>query len=372
MRVRMLDTSRRRDVHQFINFPFELYRDSSEWVPPIQSEMKLVLNRNKHPFYQHSDADFFVAESDGQTLGRIAVLENRTCNAHHGRQQAFFYYFDAVEDVDVSRALFAAAFDWARTRDLNYVLGPKGFLQGDGMGMLVKGFQHRPALGIPYNYAYYDTLAVDSGLEKVTDYLSGYLRGDHELPARFYDIAERVKEKRGFWIKSFTSKGEMRRWIHRAGRLYNETFVDNWEYCPLTEEEMDTVAERLLSISVPQLMKLVMKEDRIVGFVFAFPDISAAIQKTKGRLWPLGWIRLLREFKRTRWVNLNGLGLVAEHRGVGANTVLYTELAKSIRDFSFEHADVVQVEEQNTKSLAEMAAIGVEWYKRHRIYGREL
>jgi hypothetical protein len=372
MRVRMLDTSRRRDVHQFINFPFELYRDSSEWVPPIQSEMTLVLNRNKHPFYQHSDADFFVAESEGQTLGRIAVLENRTCNAHQEEKRAFFYYFDTVEDLDVSRALFATAFDWARAREMNYVLGPKGFLQGDGMGMLVEGFQHRPALGIPYNYAYYNMLAVDSGFEKVTDYLSGYLHGDHELPGRFYDIAERVKERRGFWIKSFTNKREMRRWIHRVGKLYNETFVDNWEYCPLTQEEMDIVAERLLSISVPQLMKLVMKGDVIVGFVFAFPDISAAIQKTKGRLWPLGWIRLLREFKRTHWVNLNGMGLIAEHRGVGANAVLYTELAKSVKDFGFDHADVVQVEEQNTKSLAEMAAIGVEWYKRHRIYGREL
>lgn len=369
MRVRTLDTSRPGDVHQFINFPFELYQASHEWVPPIQPEMKLALNRKKHPFYQHSDADFFVAESNGQTLGRIAVLENRICNAYHERKQAFFYYFDTVEDLEVSRALFTAAFDWARRRNLNYVLGPKGFLQGDGMGILVEGFDHRPALGIPYNYAYYDTLVKDSGFEKETDYLSGYLRGDHELPERFYGVAERVKERRNFWIKSFTNKREMRQWIHRVGRIYNETFVDNWEYCPLTEEEMDIVAERLLSISVPPLMKLVMKEDEIVGFVFAFPDISAAIQKTKGRIWPLGWIHLLREFKRTNWVNLNGLGLVAEHRGVGANTVLYTELAKSVRDFGFEHADVVQVEERNTKSLGEMAAIGVEWYKRHRIYG---
>ena len=136
----------------------------------------------------------------------------------------------------------------------------------------------------------------------------------------------------------------------------------------MTEAEMNVAADRLLSISDPRLIKLVMKDEDIVGFVFAFPDISAAIQKTKGRLWPLGWIHLLREFKRTNWINLNGLGLVAEHRGVGANAVLYTELAKSVYDFDFEHADVVQIEELNTKSLGEMAALGVEWYKRHRIY----
>jgi hypothetical protein len=368
----MLDTSRRRDVRQFIDFAFALYRDCPEWVPPILPEMKLVMDCKKHPFYQHSAADFFVAESEGDTLGRIAVLENCNCNSHHGRKQAFFYYFDAVEDFEVARAVFGAALDWARQRGLDYLVGPKGFLQGDGMGLLVEGFEYRPAMGIPYNYAYYAALLEDSGFEKETDFLSGYLRGDYELPERFRAIAERVKERRGFRIKNFRSKREMRGWIHRVGRVYNQTFVDNWEYCPLTEAEMDVVAQRLLDISVPELLKLVMKGEEIVGFVFAFPDISAAIQRTGGRIWPFGWIHLLREFKRTNWVNLNGLGLVEEHRGVGANAVLYTELANSVRDYGFEHCDVVQVEERNTKSLGEMAAIGVKWYKRHRIYRRAL
>jgi hypothetical protein len=372
MRVRRLDTSEPRDVRQFIRFPFELYRESPHWVPPILPEMKLILNREKHPFYRHSDADFFIAESEGQTLGRITVMENRNANAYHRRKHGNFYFFEVVEDVEVSCALLGAALDWARGRGLEYLLGPKGFLQGDGMGILIEGFEHRPAIGIPYNYAYYDALVQDAGFEKETDFVSGYLRGDHELPQRFYDIAERVKERRGFRIKSFSNKKEMRRWIDRVGRLYNETFVDNWEYCPLTEEEMNVVADRLIAISDPKLMKLVMKGEEIVGFVFSFPDISAAIQKTKGRIWPIGWIHLLREFKRTNWTNLNGLGLLAGHRGVGANAVLYTELAKSVRDFGFEHADVVQVEERNTKSLGEMAAIGVVWYKRHRIYRRAL
>jgi GNAT superfamily N-acetyltransferase len=364
----MLDTSRGRDVRQFIRFPFELYRESPQWVPPILPEMKLVLNRHKHPFYRHSTADFFVAEGDGQTLGRIAVLENRNSNAHHARQHAYFYYFDAVDDREVSRALLAAACDWARGRGLEWLVGAKGFMQGDGMGILLEGFEHRPALGIPYNYPYYSALLEDVGFEKETDYLSGYLPGRYALPERFFAIADQVKARRGFWIKSFANKKEMREWIRRAGQVYNETFSDNWEYCPLTEEEMDAVAERLFAISNPRLMKLVMKGDEIAGFVFAFPDISAALQRTHGRIWPLGWIHLLREFSRTNWVNLNGLGLLAEHRGVGANAVLYTELAKSVHDFGFEHADVVQVEEGNTKSLADMAAIGVRWYKRHRIY----
>jgi GNAT superfamily N-acetyltransferase len=372
MQVRKLDTARARDVRQFINFSYDLYRECPQWVPPVLPEIRLILNRDKHPFYRHSIADFFVVESGGQTLGRIAVMDNRNYNEYHGRKDSFFYFFECVEDVDVARALFSAAFDWARSHGLVRILGAKGFLQGDGMGILVEGFEHRPAMGIPYNHSYYEAVVRDSGFEKETDFLSGYLRGDHPLPQRFYAIAEKVKEQRGFWIKSFTSRREMRGWVRRAGRLYNQTFVDNWEYCPLTDEEMDVVADRLLSISDPRLMKVVMKGEEIAGFVFAFPDISAAIQKTKGRIWPIGWFHLLREFRRTKWVDLNGLGLLPEHRGVGANAVLYTELARSVYDYGFEHADVVQIEERNDKSLGEMAALGVEWYKRHRIYRRAL
>jgi hypothetical protein len=111
-----------------------------------------------------------------------------------------------------------------------------------------------------------------------------------------------------------------------------------------------------------------MKGDEIVGFLFAFPDLSAALQRSKGRLWPLGWYCILREFKRTKWVNVNGLGLLPAYRGVGGNVLLYTEMTQTVKEFGFEHVDVVQVGEENSKSMAENQALGVRWYKRHRTY----
>ncbi len=372
MEIRTLDTNNRRDVRQFIAFPFTLYRQSAQWVPTLWPDMQLVLNRQKHPYYQHSTAEFFVAEEDGETLGRIAVLDNDRYNHHHNTQVAFFYYFDCVNDTAISRPLFEAAFEWTRKRGLTTLIGPKGFLQGDGMGMLYEGFEHRPALGIPYNYAYFNDLALDAGFEKETDFVSGYLSGTHQLPQRFFEIAEKVKERRGYWIKTFESAKELRQWIGRIGRLYNDTFVDNWEYCPSTDDEFQVIGERLISIAHPRLIKLVMKEDKIIGFLFGFVDISAAIQKARGRIWPIGWIHLLREFKRTNWVNFNGTGMLPGYQGLGGNAVLYTEMAKGMRDFQFEHAEAVQIEERNLKSLGDMQAIGVDWYKRHRIYRRPL
>ena len=369
MKVRKLETDRRRDVSQFIQFPFDLYLSCPQWVPPLWSEMRQVMNRSKHPYYRHSEADFYVVESEGQTLARTMVMENRNYNNHHGRRTAFFFFFDTVNDVNACRLLFDAAFDWARARGLDVAVGPKGILPGgDGLGVLVEGFEFLPALSIAYNFDYYDSLLKQVGFSKETDYLSGYLPGDHQLSQRFFDIADRVKERRGFSIKTFKSNREALKVFHDIGRLYNSAFVNNWEFCPITDEELDVLAEHLKAIVNPQLAKLVLNGDKMVGFILAYPGISSAIQKTGGRIWPLGWITLLREFKRTRVGNVNGVGLLPEYQGVGANALLYTEIAKSIHQFGWERAEVVQVEEKNTKSLQDMSAIGVVWHKRHRVY----
>jgi hypothetical protein len=173
-----IDTTSRRAVNRFLELPFRLYQDCAAWVPPLLDDTKLMLNRREYPFYQHSDADFFVAERDGRLVGRIAVLENRHYNAHWGSHTAFFYLFDADNDVEVGLGLFAAAESWAKARNLIKMVGAKGFLQGDGLGVLIDGFEHHPAVGIPYNHPYYATLIEAAGYRRQRDFYSAYLPGD--------------------------------------------------------------------------------------------------------------------------------------------------------------------------------------------------
>lgn len=373
MRIIKINTENANDVKKFIQFPFELYRNHPQWVPPLKSEMRMVLNRNRHPFFRHSDADFFIAESNGEVLGRIAVLHNRNYTAYHHSPTAFFYYFDAVNDVDVTRALFTAAFDWSLKNGLTSVLGPKGFLRSNGLGILVEGFEHLPAMGIPYNFPYYEPLLIDSGFIKETDYLSGYMERSVELPARLYEIAEKIKERGSFWIKSFKSKAEMRRWIPAVNRVHHQAFQNNPGYYPTTPEEFALIANTMIQIADPALIKLIMKEDQVAGFIIAYADISKALQKIGGELWPLGWYTILREQKRTRLVNLNGLGLLPEFQGRGANAFLYAELEKTLRSRKqFDRLEAVQVDERNFKSKSDMETTGVIWYKRHRLYTRAL
>jgi hypothetical protein len=374
MQVRKLDTSQRSDVRAFIRFPFELYRDCPQWVPPLISDMRFALDRERYPFYRESDADFIVAESEGQVLARVAVLENRPYNRFHQSRAAFFYYWDTVQDLAVAQALFEAAFDWARQRDLHILYGPKGMLRADGHGLLVEGFEHRPAVGVPYNLAYYDSLLCDLGFEKELDYLSAYLSADYKLPQRIHDIADRVKERRGFRIMPLKSRRELLQLAPLVHKIYQQAFVQVWGYYPVSEQEIVALIGRIKAIADPRLIKLVMKGDEAIGFMFAFPDVSAAIQRIRGRFWPFGWMHLLVEARRTDWLTFNGVGVLPKYQGSGANAVMYSELAKTFADhrFRFRHGDYVQVAETNIESLGDAAALGLQWYKRHRMYRRSL
>ena len=373
MQIHRLDPSDRRDVDRYIEFPFRLYRKSPLWVPPFVNEIRAQLDPRRHPFYQHSQAAFFLALESDEVVGRIAVLDNARHNEHHGKRTAFFYHFDVVNDRAVSRALLDAAFEWARGRGLDMMWGPKGFMAADGQGLLVEGFEHRPALGIAYNSPYYGELMEDAGFEKQLDFVSCYLDRQMSIPSRFLEVAEKVKRRRGFRTVRFRTKGQLRAMISRVAAAYNESFVEVQGYVPLTEAEAKAIGDRILSVADPKLIPLLMKGDDLVGFVLAYPDISVAIQRCRGRLWPTGWVHLLREFKRTRWLNFNGAAILEPYRGLGGNALLYAELYYTLTGhIQYQYADLVQVQETNTRMIQELQALEVKPYKKHRIYRRSL
>lgn len=370
MHIYRLDPANRHDVHRYIEFPFRLYSKSSLWVPPFVNDIRAQLDRRRHPFYQHSEAAFFLALEGDEVVGRIAVLDNARHNEYHGKRTAFFCHFDAVNDRGVSRALFDAAFDWARGRDLDLMWGPQGFLATDGKGLLVEGFEHRPAMGIPYNYSYYGELLEDAGFEKQLDFISCYVdRQMTVLPSRFFEVVEKVKRRRGFRSVRFRTKAELRAMIPQVMAVYNASFVEVQGYVPVTGLEAKTIGERILSTADPTLIAFLMKGDELAGFVLAYPDISAAVQRCRGRMWPTGWYHLLREFKRTRWLNFNGVAILEPYRGLGGNALLYAELYQTLLGRpQYQYADLVQIQETNVRMIQELEAVEVRPYKKHRIY----
>jgi GNAT superfamily N-acetyltransferase len=373
MDIIRIDTANQHDVKRFLDFPFQLYRDVPQWVPPFASDAKRMLDRTKHPFYQHSTAEFFIAVKADRVVGRLAVLDHRPYNEWNHSQTAFIYLFEAENDREVSGDLFNAAFEWARARGLTQVYGPKGFSALDGMGLLVKGFQHRPALGIPYNPDYYAALWEDAGFENSGDVVSGYLGPDFVMPEKMMKVAELVQQRRGLRIARYKTRGDLKQLIGPMKDLYNSSLSGTTDNFPITDEEVNLMAQQLISFADPRLIKIVMKGDEIVGFLFGYPDPSAAIRRCKGRLFPFGWLDILIELRRTRWINLNGAGLLEKYRGSGGTALLFTEMYKSVRESDhYHHIDVVQIGAENDKMQREIAGLGIDFYKVHRMYRKNM
>jgi hypothetical protein len=372
MNVRKIDLGSKRDITKFIRFPFDLYRNNPYWVPPLLSEMRTLMNKKKHPFYFHSDADFFLAEDKGSPVGRIAAISNTRANSAMNHNTAFFYFFESIDDTEVSQGLFSEVFEWSKKHGHDQVYGPKGLLQGDGIGLLVKGFDYVPAVGIPYNFDYYDKLVKHSGFNKKFDYFSGYVDTQAGLSDKVRRVAEKVKQRSGFWVRKFNSKGELLAVAPELRHVYNAAFRGSEGFSPITEEEIILIAKRILSIADPRLIKLVYKEDHIIGFLFSYPNICRGLQKANGRMWPLGWLHIMRERKTTKYMDTNGIGIVPEYQGLGSTAVIYTEMEKTFREFNYEFVETVQTREDNLASLGESSHFVMDWVKTHRIYVRNL
>ncbi len=373
METYQIDLSNRKQVKDFLDLPFRIYQDIPQWVPPMAGDERARLNPRRYPFYKHSDAAFFLVRDGGQPVGRIAVLDSRLYNRHNHENTAFFYMFECINNPLAARELFCASFDWAHQRGLDRMVGPKGFTALDGLGLLVKGFELRPALGLPYNPAYYINLIECQGFQRTNEIVSGYLGESISFPERIHTLAQEIENRRGLRIARFKSRGELKKALGNLKALYNGALQGTTGGTPITDEEIDDMAKQMLWFADPKLIKIVMKDDRPVGFLLAYPDISAAIQKTRGRIFPFGWILLLRELRTTNWININGAGMIEEFRGLGGTAILYSELFKSVTENPrYRNAEVVQIGTENDKMQREMENFGVNFYKTHRMYRRDL
>ena len=373
--IEKVDTENKSQVKRFVQFQYDLYKDCAEWVPPLFVDAYLPLNRKKHPFFERSEADFFLAVDDGKVVGRICAANNKPFNDYHHTRKAHFYAFDSINDQQVADLLFNAVFDWSHAHGLDTVIGPKGLSPFDGYGIQVEGFEHRQMMTMMnYNFAYYPKLVEALGFEKEVDFVSCYLpRDSFKVPERVERIAQRAMQRGNLWVKQFKSKRELLKWAPRIGEAYNKAFIDNWEYYPFSQGDVKFAVDNVFLVADPRLIKLIMHGDDIVGFLFAFPDASAALQRAKGHLFPFGIIDLLLEMKRTKIVSGNGMGILPEFQGIGGNALLYSEMGKTVFSFNqFEHIEMTQVAETTHQMRADLKNLNGVEYKNHRVYHKSI
>jgi GNAT superfamily N-acetyltransferase len=374
IKVEKIDTDSKAQIRRFVRLPFRLYEKDAHWVPPVLIDNEAQLDKKNFPFYEHSEADFFVAVRDGQDVGRVAAIHNRRFNQHHATHKAQFYFLESVDDAEVMQRLFERVFEWAQARQLDTVIGPKGLGPLDGFGLLVDGFDTRQMMTMMnYNQPHLPRLLEGLGFTKEVDFVSCFAdSATFVFPDKVHEISARVQQRGTLRVQNFHTIRELKTWAGRIGEAYNKAFVNNWEYYPLTEREIAFVVKNLETIADPELIKIIVHDQDVVGFLFAFPDVAAALQRSGGKLLPFGLVDMLIEMRRTEWVAVNAAGVLPEYQGRGGNALLYTEMEKTVRQRNFKHAALYQVAETAVNMRHDLETVGGIKYKNHRVYTRKV
>jgi GNAT superfamily N-acetyltransferase len=357
----------RADRRAFLDFPYRLYRDHPVWVPPLRMADAALMDRTKNPFFGHGETAHFLARRGGRVVGRIAATENRRHNEFHSDRLGFFGWFDVEPDPEAATALGAAARDWTRARGLSPMRGPYNYTSNDVCGVLVDGFELRPAIQMPWNRKDYDALLQGAGLVPVKDLLA-YNVPARTPPERFLKIAKRSLERGGIALRKLRKKD----WdaeIRTVHDLYDRSWERNWGYVPMTREEFDHAAKDLKMIVDPNTFLIAEREGKAVGFIGALPDLNQALHGLDGRLFPFGLFRLLWRRRKITHARIMLLGILPEARGKGVDAAFFVATIEAgIAAGYSEGGEASWILEDNARMRGDLEAVGAKITKRYRLY----
>ena len=375
--VEIRKVSTKRELKQFIQFFYDLYRDCDKAVPYLFFDEMATLQRDKNPSFECCEADYFLAYKDGKIVGRVAAIINRRANEQWKVQQVRFGWFDFIDDDEVSKALLDTVAQWGRERGMTEMAGPLGFIDTDREGMLVEGYDELTTMYINYNNPYYaDHIARYGGFEKDNDYVEIKVRVPQDDNFKFHKIAEIVKQRYGLRVHKFTRSELLSGGYGRkVFELLNATYKDLYGFSQLSERQVDKLVNDYIKIADLNLVTAVMDGDEMIGFGVTFPSFSRALQKTRdGRLFPFGWWHLLKTLRthNTDTVDLLLIGVLPEYRTKGANALIFDDLIHQFQRYGFVWADAMPMMERNEKVLAQWQYLDSHIHRRHRCFRKNL
>jgi GNAT superfamily N-acetyltransferase len=366
----------RRDLKRFVDLPYRLHARDPLWVPPLRRDVELLLSREKNPFFEHAEAEYFLAERGGEVVGRIAAISNRLHNETHGDRVGFFGFFETVDDQAVADQLLGAAADWCRAKGHDLLRGPASFSVNDECGLLVDGFDTPPALMMPHNPRYYVTLIEHAGFAKAKD-LWVYEGGREDryvpVPERLARGTELIRRRMGITIRPLDMKnfqGE----VERIKELYNAAWEKNWGFVPMTEHEIDHLAEQFKPVVIPDLVPIAEKDGKVIGFGITLPDLNVVFRRNRsGRLFPmilkLLWALKTRKIRRARILLL---GVLPEYRGKGVDAMLYHWIWTKSGERGIYWGEAGWILEDNPAMNAGLEKMTFKVYKTYRLYDRPI
>ncbi len=367
----------RRELKRFVKVPFGLHRDSEQWVAPLIFERMQFLDRKKNPWFEHGEAEYFVAERDGEPVGRITAHADSRWDEFQGGKDAMFGFFETAEDPEVARALFDAATEWAAGKGRERILGPMDFTTNDEIGILVEGFERRPMILEPWHPPYYQRLIEAEGFAKAMDVLMwelrmGQLKEGERVDPSIHAAAEKALSDEGITIRNMR-KREMAAEVRRFMDVYNEAWGENWGFVPITDAEVEFQAKNLKQVLDEEWTFMAEKDGEVIGAALTLPDINRVLAGLNGRLLPFGWAKFLLGRRKIDRLRVFALGVKHDYRHTGVAAGLYLEHIKlAAQPDKIHWGEMGWILETNKPMNRAMEGMGGKIVKKYRLYERSL
>ncbi len=367
----------RRDLRRFVGVPYELHRDSPQWVPPLIRERMEFLDPRKNPYFGHAEVELFLAERDGEAVGRISAQIDHNWDSYRGGNDAQFGFFECREDREAAEALFDAAMGWLADRGRERAYGPMNFTTNDELGIMIEGFEYRPVILEPWHPPYYADLFEQAGFEKAIDIWMwhlemGKLREGLEFHPAIHEAAQKSLDENGIRIRSMR-RSDMAAEIARFHEVYNEAWGDNWGFVPLDPDEVEFHARNLKLVLDEDWAMIAEKDDgEVVGAALTLPDINQVLPQLNGRLFPFGWLRFLLGRRKIDTVRILALGVKKAYQQTGVAAALYVRHMETTDPDGVMKGEAGWILETNEPMNRALEGMGGKVNKKFRIYEKAL
>ena len=363
----------RRELNAFIDLPWRLYRNEPNWVPPLRFERRQFLDRQRNPFFQHADAEYFLAWRDGRPVGRITAQVDESFNEFQGNDWGMFGFFECEEDPEAATALLDRASTWLTERRRDRMVGPMDFTTNDECGVLIEGHDRPPMILQPWTHRYYPSLLEGAGLTKAMDLLMWELRiqGRDKVHPAIWEMAEKVQTEHGITVRNMR-KRDMEAEIGRFLEVYNAAWERNWGFVPLSEPEVRHYAKQLKPILDENWAYIAERDGEVVAAALTLPDFNQVLIHLNGRLLPFGWAKALYWRRRIDRCRVFALGVKPEHQHTGVAAALYKRHFDTAEVTRIKWGEMGWILEVNEAMNRAMEGMGGHVVRRHRLYERPL
>jgi hypothetical protein len=368
--VEIREVTTRKELKKFILFPFQLYKKNRYWVPPLIHDELNTLRRDRNPAFEHCESRYWLAYQNKQIAGRIAAIINKRYIEQWGKKYVKFGWVDFKNSIEVSQSLFNVVETWAKSRGLVGAHGPLGFTDNDPEGMLIEGFDELGTMPDIYNYPYYKEHIEKCGYVKDVDWVEYQIKIPEKVPERIKNIENELLKRNKFKILDARRKKELLPYARRIFPVYNKAYKDLFGFTPLTEKQIDDFIRKYYKNVVPDYFKIVLdKNDEIAGFIIGSPSLSKALQRAKGRLFPIGFLFCLHALSNSnKYVDLYLAGVKPDLQGRGVNAILASEFTRSCIKNKIIIVNASKQLEKNILARSHMNLYETRQHKRRRCY----